>query len=146
VRLPLVLFPALALAVAGCGGGGERLTRAEYATQADAICAKYERKTDALDDPSNLADLARLAEVTLPLIDDARAELAELRPPENEQATVDRWLGQFDTFTTDLTEIREKAEANDIGAVREALTKAQGHNTQSNELARQLGMRECADD
>ncbi len=65
----------------GGGGGGKPLTRDEYATKADAICAKYTQQTKALANPSNLSDLANVADKTLPILDHAISDLRKLKPP-----------------------------------------------------------------
>src|SRR5919198_878058 len=95
--------PTLLLAIvfaAGCGGGGssERLTRDEYAKQADAICSKYNDQTKALANPTSLSELANVADKTLPILDHAISDLRKLRPPENEQSTADAWLAQIENL------------------------------------------------
>ena len=47
MRSILAVAAVIALA-AGCGGGGKRLSRAEFSKQADAICSKYNAKIRAL--------------------------------------------------------------------------------------------------
>jgi hypothetical protein len=142
VRRALFLLLALAL-VAGCGGGGERLTRAEYASKADAICGKYNRQTKALQNPTTLKELANVADATLPILDNAIEELRALKPPEDEQETADEWLAEVDKLRADLAEIRDKAKANDRQGVQAVVPKANEHNERSNELATRLGMTVC---
>jgi hypothetical protein len=135
--------------LAGCGGSGssgQRLTREEYAKQADAICSKYKHKTDALSRPATLPDLADLANQVLPLLDDARGELRTLRPPQHEKATANAWLDEFDVITDDVKMIRDEAKKNDAGAVQAAALPALRHNQHANELAAQLGMTVCSKD
>jgi hypothetical protein len=133
------------LLVAGCGSSsnGQRLTREQYAAKADAVCSKYKQKTDALSRPSSLAGLAAVSDQVLPLLHDARGELARLRPPENERATANAWLDQFDVITSDIKKIRDAAKKNDAAAVQAAAQPALQHNQHSNELATQLGMTVC---
>jgi hypothetical protein len=144
VRRAFLLLLAVAL-VAGCGGGGggKRLTRAEYASQADDICKKYNDQTKALQNPSNLRDLAKVADQTLPILDNALKDLRKLKPPEDEQAKADAWLEQVENLKGDLTEIRDKAKANDMQGVQAVVPKADEHNNRSNELATELGMKVC---
>jgi hypothetical protein len=144
--------PFLLLAVvfaAGCGGGGgssERLTRADYAKKADAICGKYSQQTNALANPSNLSDLADVADKTIPILDNALDELHKLKPPADEQATADRWLAEVEKLKGDLKEIRDKAKDNDIKGVKAVVPKATEHNGNANKLATQLGMTVCNKD
>lgn len=141
-------FLLLAVVVAaGCGGGGStRLTRAEFATKADAICAKYNQQTRALANPSNLSELASVADKTIPILDHALTDLRNLKPPTNEQTTVDQWLAQVENLKGDLQEIRDKAKSNDMPGVQSVVPKASRHNAKSNQLATQLGMHTCSKD
>ena len=131
--------------VAGCGGGGggKRLTRDEYATKADAICGKYTQQTKALANPKSLSDLADVADKSLPILDHAISDLRKLKPPANEQSTVDQWLAQVANLKGDLKEIRDKAKTNDVQGVQAVVPQATRHNRASNQLATQLGMKVC---
>lgn len=141
--------PAFAVALgvvllAGCGGGSNKpLTRQEYASKADAICSKYTAKVKALGTPSNLSDLTKVADKTLPIIDDAIAQLKKLEPPADEQGVASQWLVQVQALVDDLRDIRDKARASDMQAIQGILPKAQVHTTRSNQLASQLGMTVC---
>ncbi len=139
----LALLPLLLLTACGGGGGGKRLTKQEYASKADAICAKGNQQTKALGTPSNLSELVDVANKTIPILDKTIRDLHELKPPESEQDTVDQWLGAVQELQGDLTEIRDKAKDNDIQGVQAVVPKAQEHNTRSNALASKLGMKVC---
>jgi hypothetical protein len=128
---------------AGCGGGSKALSRQEYASKADAICGKYNEQVKALSHPANLADLAKVTDKALPILDHAIGALHKLKPPKDEEKIVGQWLGQIDNLKADLTEIRDKAKANDELGVKAVLPKAQDHNKRSTELATELGMTVC---
>lgn len=138
----LALLTILFLTACG-GGGGKRLTKGEYAAKADAICAKGNRQTNALPNPSNLSELADVADKTIPILDDAIRDLRKLRPPANEQDTVDQWLDEVEKLRDDLKEIRDKAKDKDMQGIQTVATKAQEHNMQSNALATELGLKVC---
>jgi hypothetical protein len=144
---PLLLAVVVA---AGCGGGGgssgERLTRAQYAAKADAICGKYKQKTGALSNPTTLSDLADVSDQVLPLLHSARSELHGLRPPQNEEATANAWLDEFDTIIDDVQKIRDAAKKNDRAAVQAAARPALQDDHHANDLATQLGMTVCNKD
>ena len=143
------LPPLLAVAVlAGCGGagGGDALTREEYAQKADAVCTKYKNKTDDLGNPANLSDLADVADKVIPILHDARDELRQLKPPANEKGTADEWLDEFDVIIADVEKIRDKARDNDTAAVQKLAQPALEHDQKANELATQLGMNVCNKD
>jgi hypothetical protein len=145
VRRALLLLLAVVL-LAGCGGGSKRLSKEEYASKADAICAKYNQQTKALQNPTSLSELGDVADKTLPILDNALKDLRKLKPPTDEQATADQWLKQVENLKGDLQEIRDKAKANDMQGVQKVVPKATQHNSLSNQLATRLGLSVCNKD
>lgn len=131
----------------GCGGAsGKPLTKAEYASKADAICGKYNQQIKSFANPKNLSDLAKVADKTLPILDQAIGDLSKLEPPASEKALSDQWLTQVNGLKSDLQEIRDKAKAGDMQGVQAVVPKATDHNSKSNALASQLGMSVCNKD
>jgi hypothetical protein len=142
VRRAFLLLLAIVL-VAGCGGGSERLTREEYAKRADAICAKFSRQEKAVGKVTDVRGLADAVDRLLPAFDDALKELHKLRPPENEQATATAWLDSLDVLRSDVSELGEKARANDRIALTHVAVRATQHGQKSDVLAGQLGLSVC---
>jgi hypothetical protein len=147
MRRAALIALALVVLLPGCGGGsGKPLTKEEYASKADAICGKYNKQTNALANPKNLSDLAKVADKTLPILDHAIRDIDKLEPPASEKALSDQWLTQVRGLKNDLQEIRDKAKAGDIQGVQAVVPKATEHNSKSNALATQLGMAVCNKD
>ena len=147
MRRALLIAPALALLLTGCGGAtGEPLTKAEYASKADAICGKYNEKITSFANPKNLSDLSKVADKTLSVLDQAISDLSKLVPTASEKALSDQGLTQVRNLKDDLQEIRDKAKANDMDGVRSVVPKATDHNSKANALANQLGMSVCKKD
>jgi hypothetical protein len=143
--LPIAL--ALVFLLPGCGGGsGNPLTKADYASKADAICGKYNEQITSFANPKNLSDLAKVSDKTLSILDQAIGDLSKLQPPASEKALSDQWLAQVGNLRDDLREIRDKAKADDIQGVQAVVPKATDHNSKSNALASQLGMSVCNKD
>jgi hypothetical protein len=135
------------VALAGCGGGSSKpLTKEEYASKADAICGKYSDQTKALATPKSLADLATVADKTLPILDHAIKDLNKLQPPTSEKALADQWIAKVTNLKDDLQQIRDKAKAGDVAGVQAVVPRATDDNSQSNQLATQLGMSVCNKD
>ncbi len=140
--LPIAL--ALVFLLPGCGGGsGKPLTKAEYASKADAVCGKYNEQITSFANPKNLSDLAEVSDKTLSILDQAIGDLSKLDPPASEKALSDQWLTQVRNLRDDLQEIRDKAKAGSMPGVRAVVPKATDHNSKSNALASQLGMSVC---
>jgi hypothetical protein len=90
--------------MAGCGGGGERLSSSGYVRRASGICTRANRgvaRVDlpALDDGRRAADaLARVVVIQRSSID----ELRGLRPPERLGSLNQRWIALLDQGTDEL--------------------------------------------
>jgi uncharacterized protein YigA (DUF484 family) len=139
------------LLLAGCGGGGsgsvgggDRLTREQYASKADAICSKYSQLTKSIGQPANLADLAKTFDKAIPLFEQAISELRTLKPPESEQATVNRWLAQSEVLKHDFQQMRDQARAKNLKGVQNAFAQATANDKQGNRLAARLGLKVCS--
>jgi uncharacterized lipoprotein len=131
------------LVVAGCGGGGEkRLTKKEYAKQADAICTKFNQQTKGLQ-VENLRQIAAATDQVNGILDKALKELRKLKPPEDEQPLADEWLSQVEKLQLDVQRLGDRAKANDRIGVGTVAIKAQRDNKRANDLAEQLGMQVC---
>jgi hypothetical protein len=135
----------LAVLVAGCGGGGSsRLSRADYAKQADAICLKYNAKLNAVAQPKSQAELAAFVDKAVPLVSDASDRLAELKPPQDEQSIADAWNRANSDIVRALERLRDAAKANDRPKLQTALADGNKANSRANTLAKTLGMNACS--
>jgi hypothetical protein len=145
VRQASLLALALTIvAAAGCGGGDKRLSRQQYASQADAVCSRYNREISAVERPSSLPALGESIDKLLPSFDRALKDLHRLKPPESEQATSTRWLAEVDSLKGDLKAVRDRAKKNDLPGVQSAGQKGARDNDQGNALAAKLGMTVCS--
>jgi len=144
VRRALVIASVL-FALAGCGGGGgaEPLSKAEFARQADAICAKGKHRTDSLETPRNMDDLATVADRTVDVLDDTLTDFRKLRPRPEQQEQVAQWLSATTELKDDVAEIGERARDDDRAGVLAVSKRAQERNARVNQLGTALGMHVC---
>jgi hypothetical protein len=135
----------VAVLVAGCGGGsGKRLSRAEYAKQADKICSKYNAKLNAIARPKSQADLSRFVDEAVPLVSDASDRLSELKPPQDEQRIAATWNQANSDIVRALERLRTAAKAKDNAKMQTALADGNKANSRANTLAKTLGMNACS--
>jgi hypothetical protein len=145
-RAPVIAL-VVPLLLTACGGdSGPRLTKEQFASKADAICAKYNQQVASLANPQTLTELADVADNTIPVLQSAIGDLRDLNPPQAEQQTVDEWLDAVEKLEDDLKEIRDEADKGSMKGVQAVVPKAGEHNKRSNELATQLGMSVCNKD
>jgi hypothetical protein len=143
-------FGALAAVavLAGCSSGGDgdgRLSRKEYLERADAICAEYDRRLDRLENPRNLAELARFADDALPVAREGVRRLRALRPPDDMAARVRAWLERNEENVRTIERLREAARAGNETRVQELASAGVDNEAEADRLARELGLRACAE-
>ena len=135
---------AVATLAAGCGGGSGRLSKAEYAKRADAICTKYNAKLKALARPTGISELPSYVKKALPLARKGDDELRALEPPKDEEQSAKEWLDQNDSVVGSMERLRDAAKKGDRTGIQTALNEASSANQTANRLARSLGLRVCA--
>ena len=146
-------FAAAAVALAtlfatGCGGdgGNDKLTAEEFRQQADAICAEFESKLDAVEQPSSPDDLKRFIDDAVPIIEEGTQKLHDLDPPEEFQ---DEWTRVVEINEENLEVIRNVQTALEDGDVEEAqrlIAEAGGNEEEADRLAREIGLTKCGQD
>jgi hypothetical protein len=150
VRLAsLPLAVAVALVAGGCGSGdGKRLSKAEFVSRADAICAKYEKRVQSrmADVPAgDQKQLASSIKNVLPLIRKGNDELRSLKPPGSLQSRFDSWMGLADAEVDAAQNLQNALEKNDIQAIQAAFKELQAKDAAQDRIARQdLGLTGCA--
>jgi hypothetical protein len=136
------------LLLAACGGGGAGSSESpssptEFRQQADAICAKYESKIEALPAPTSLDDLQGFVDEVIPLIEQGNAELGDLEPPEE---LADDWGRALELQEENLQKARELQGAirdKDDARVQQLFTELGETEDESNRIARSIGLEKC---
>ena len=131
--------------LAGCGGGGERLSRAEFVERATAVCARAEERIGGLAEPGSEDELAAYAREARQITADGVADLRELEPPEALEEAFDRYLERADGVVDLLEELEGAAEdGNSEDALR--IAGQIGTSADAQEAARAAGIAACEDD
>ena len=148
--LLLSLAGLAALALAGCGGGGDTaggtLTKAEFVAQANAICKDYDARIDALGEPGSIEDLVGLAEKAKPIAEDGVAKLRGLKAPEDLQASYDEYLATGDVNIELVVQLGEAAKSGDVAAIEKIGTEGEDNADKAQGIAAELGLTEGAKD
>jgi hypothetical protein len=143
----IAVLGALGLLAVGCGGGGGgRLSEAEFREQANAICLEYDRRIEDLGEPGSLEEVPEFVNQAIPIIEEGLAELRELEPPEELEADYDRMLDETERSVGVAERLRDAAAEGDQQAVQDALEEGNAADSESDRIARDLGLDECADE
>ena len=133
-------------------GGDDAPTREEFAREADRICADFEKASDKLGTPDNVAEIGPFAQKASTELDKVVQRLDELETPSGDEG--DKAQKFIDAVKADaqgkikpaLAEMRTAAEKKDEKAVIAAAEKIQKVDTsKSDDLARKAGARGCAE-
>jgi hypothetical protein len=149
MRLAGVAFLAAAgLLAGGCGDGdGDgRLSAAELRERANAICREYDERIENLGEPGSLEEVPEFVNEAIPIIEEGLAELRELEPPEDLEADYDRMLDETEKSVGVAERLRDAAAEGSQQAVRDALEEGNAADSESDRIARELGLEECADE
>ena len=139
---------AVALGVAGCGGGGdEALSKKELGEQASAICAKYSKEGDKLKAPEDITD----AEAAGKFFGDAadiskrqQDELEGLEPADSvkdDYAALTKATGKATTLLADLESAAKDKDASNGGKLLQQLQPISDEVTKT---AKAVGADDCA--
>ena len=142
--LALLVIGAV-LVLSSCGGGGsKRLTKEQFAAKADALCAAFHKKVNAVPTPTTADETVAYLEKLLPLDEKLIADIKNLKPPANEEATVKRVgaLGEEQSITR-VKNLIAALKANDQAKVKTLIAEGDKNANEMKALFEQLGITEC---
>ena len=138
------LVGVLSLLAAGCGGGGEEpLSKADFQSQANAICAKYEKQLNALGTPSSIDEIPDLVQQALVILNKEIDEIAALNPPDELQSDFDKMIAASNKTKAAANDLSAAAKSGDQAAVQKALEDGNAASDEADQLAAGLGLGEC---
>ncbi len=138
------LVGVLSLLAAGCGGGGEEpLSKADFQSQANAICAKYEKQLNALGTPSSIDEVPDLVQHALVILNKEIDQIAALNPPDELQSDFDKMIAASNKTKAAANDLSAAAKSGDQAAVQKALEEGNAASDEADQLAAGLGLAEC---
>ena len=139
------LVGVLVLFVTACGGGGDgaRLSTEEFQSQANAICAKYQKQLNALGSPTSIEEIPDLVDQALEILNKEVDEIAALNPPEDLQSDFDKMIAASDKTKAAADDLSTAAKSGDQAAVQKALEEGNAASKEADQLATNLGLTEC---
>ena len=144
MRRALLLLFALPVAVLATACGEEALSKSEYIAKADAVCAKYDKKLEALPNPKSIQDIGDLADRAIPIVENGIGELKDLNPPDELKDDVDRWLDLNDRELGAFKKLRDAAKKGDTSKTQSIANGISQTEKRADATARRIGLRKCA--
>jgi hypothetical protein len=140
----------LAFLAAGCGGDGDEaggLTREEFVSELDQICAEFDAAQDELGEPESLEDLAELGPEIEAEFDAAIQDARDLgEPPEEIADDVDRFLDLAEEQKSLVGDLVAAVADGDVQRVGEIAEEGEELDEESDRIATELGAENCAED
>lgn len=143
----VVLVLATAAVATSCGGdGGEPLSQAEFERQANQICADLGDALDAMGEVESAEELQQQLDEGEERFQAALDDLRELEPPEEHAENFDRFLASGDELIDVIRDLREAARDEDVVQLQRIGERGDEIDTESDRIATELGLEECAND
>lgn len=149
-------LPALAVLVAvvlaGCGtsgssgtvhGSGGRLSKPEWISAADNICADALRETAALPKPSTPAELVQQLDRVIAIFGQEQASLKSLVPEPQEQPAVDAVVAAAGVQIALARGLQQVARTGDTAAIAAYGTANAAKAQQAQRVAQDYGLKVC---
>jgi hypothetical protein len=137
---------ALAVVLGGCGSGSKKLSKADLADQAGAICAKATRDLDAIPKPSNIADANQAATYfskAVAVADATMTKLRKLKPSGDVKSAWNKYVDLQQQEVDAFHNLRDKAKKKDASGLKD-IQKLPALDARVNSAARAAGITGCA--
>jgi len=158
---PLLIVGIAALAAAGCGGGGSSsvvtvegasgtsgangpaaLSKADFITQADAICGEANAALDGLSGAASATSTKLEASQQLQIVRSEYESIRSLPPSSQDRSTLSQFLSSVKSEVEALT--RNKAAIQQGGDNSSAQSQFANAKTSAETAARSYGFQDCA--
>jgi len=130
------------LALGGCGGGGgKRLTKAEFAARANAVCAEFNKEMEIAAAKNPQSSLR----ASLPLFHKEISRLKTLSPPLREQQTFNKAITLIEKLSSHVATAAAAMRENDLDEATALKLAREGRTIaeKSDALFTKLGAKEC---
>jgi hypothetical protein len=145
VKGTALVLTALALALAACGGGSDRLSRDELASRASKICTDQAATIAQIPrGPNNPINAAGYIGAILSVYETGIKRFHALEPPKDEEATYQAYLRELDRNADILRTLRAAAAVQQLKAYVTGQAALHRSRVRLAALQRRLGFTGCA--
>ncbi len=136
--------------LAGCGGGGDRLTKAEFSKQGEKICREGAAETKKVIEKEATSEEVRkmdpqkaqlhLASKAMPVMEKSLSRIEDLKAPEDYEPHVEKLTSGVREVMDLFDEIKDKPQDAEAG---EYATRLQKLQKQTRSAASAAGLEAC---
>ena len=120
------------------------ISRSEYQSRANAICASMNAKGNSLQDPgTEQAKLKQVVDQAIPITSDGLAQLRQLPQPRGDEATIEGFFAKLDKLIGDLKDESAALGANDMKRASQIASNFKADSTAANDAANAYGLTVC---
>ena len=120
------------------------ISRSEYRSRANAICASMNAKGNSLQDPgTDQAKLKQVVDQAIPITSDGLAQLRQLPEPLGDEATIQGFYAKLDKLIADLKDESAALQANDLPKASQIATTFKADSAAANSAANAYGLTVC---
>jgi hypothetical protein len=148
LRVVAVITSALALVVAGCGGGGT--SKEDWAKNAEKVCNDLKNDFNNIQRPTSPAQIDRFTSQLTTKLDEGVTRLKDIKRPsgsdgDKAKAFVDAVENAANQIKPALSDLKKAIAKRDVAAIRQIGQRVQSLNSgQIDRLAREAGANGCA--
>ena len=140
-----ILLVSGAILLGGCGGGGgDRLSKDEYAAKANALCAAFNKEVNATGVLRVTEGITAGMDKLLPFEKKLIADLKALKPPTDEEATAKKAIAFGEQVYAGETKLNAALKSGDMTKAQKLISEIEVPGNQADTLFTQLGATECA--
>lgn len=141
--LAAVLAALVGVLAAACGGG-KTLSKEEYGSQLNAICADYNAKVKEIGEPTTISEVADKGPQLLDEFDAAIAKAEKLKAPSEIKADADKFISVVKELRGLISDLIDAVEKNDTATISSFGAKADALFKDRDALGKKLGAPACA--
>ena len=140
-----ILLVSGAILLGGCGGGGgDRLSKDEYAAKANTLCAAFNKEVGATGTLRVTEGIAAAMDKLLPFEKKLITDLKALKSPADEEATAKKAIAFGEQVYAGETRLNAALKAGEMKKAQKLTTAIEVPGHQADDLFTQLGATECA--
>lgn len=130
--------------MASCGGGGSKsLSEKEYVRALEKVCTTANKDFQDIADTEDYSDLSDAADQAISIVDDAIADIKDLKPPKDLQSDHEDFVAALEDVRSGFEDLRDAADDKDDDAISDAgdaITKASDN---ADDIADSIGADKC---